>query len=580
MDIKKIVRKILSEQEGEENVPNPALQLTRAQRELFTRLIKKWRETFPEMTVEDALTIFNKYREAIPQINDESIPAVKGFLYRGGGKYTLNDLRDGSKVDIKDLLMFLLEFKKFRIQIGSDKADVDVEKERVDNIFSERLPGKGVGSITQNKIEESKKMWEGSNNLIVNEGDLRVYSVNTREEAKRYGYYYQEKLRELVTHNVVNQVGPIADIYKSDSWPRERYDVSPWCVFSRGDDQKVMFKDPNTGREKMIINPVGNMYTSYRDSNFFYLIIDESKDLTGPGGEYYIGTIMARNDGTFKVASMYNGEYFISRQDLLKIYPKLDGHLDDLTYRQFDRQRELDDNVPPSILEIINEIDGSPNAFWMQGPDEKRAYIDAGGQLKNPKSWETMTNDLRDQYINSIQIHDARQKIGSEEFMRSIIKSGSSWKNKLDRRMKQIGTSGIGYLADDFMKANYGPDFFGKKNPNIRIYKNRHTKKYGIYDIDGGDWLSRDGITYDAEFTIRPLSANDDIFDDENDKIYNVNEFTSTNGAHFYTLSDMDDNDFKVYILSERKYNELREKLNNDGEPDLENDTDIGEQQL
>lgn len=583
MDIKKLVRKILLEQPEGENVPNPVQQLTRAQRELMARMSAKWKETIPELTDEDAVKIFLEYRKALPLIKDETQPPVKSFLYRGNGAYTINDLRDGSKVNIKDLLLFLLEFSKFRIKIGDSGEKVDNEKKRIDNIFNEKVPGKGAGAITPNKIEESKKMWENPN-AVVNEGDLRVYPVTSREEAKRFGYYYQEKLRELVTHNYVNKVGKISDIYKpqndSSNWPRERYDVSPWCVFSRGDDQKVMYKDPETGREKMIVNPVGNMYTSYRDSNFFYVIIDESKNLLGPGGEYYIGTIMARKDGTFKVASMYNGEYYITRQDLLKIYPKLEGHLDELIYVPFDRTKELDDNVPPSILEIINEREGSPNAFWMQGPDEKRAYIDAGGQLKNPKSWETMANDLRDQYINSIQIHDARQKIGSEEFMKAIMKSGISFKNKLDRRMKQIGTSGIGYLADEFMKTNYGPDYFGKKNSNIRIYKNKQTKKFGIYDVDNGDWVTKDGITYEPEFTRHPLSASQDIFDDENDKIYNVDEFTSPS-AVFYTLKDMDEPGFNVYILSGRKYNELREKLDGQGiQNDLETDTDIGEQQI
>jgi hypothetical protein len=580
MDIRKIVRRILSEQPEGENVPNPVQQLSNAQRELLARWSVRWKETLPELTDENVVKIFLQYRKALPLIKDESQPPVKSFIYRGNGMYTINDLRDGNKVNIKDLLWFLLEFSDFRIKIGDGGEKVNEEKVRLDNIFNERVQGKGVGAITPSKIEESKKMWDGNSNIVVDEGDLRVYPVTSREEAKRFGYYYQEKLKELVTHNVVNKVGRITDIYKPDSFPRERYDVSPWCVFSRGEDQKVMFVDPETGKTRMIINSVGNMYTSYRDSNFFYVIIDESKNLFGPGGEYYIGTIMSRNDGTFKVASMYNGEYYITRQELLRIYPKLEGHFDELTYRPFDREKELDDKTPPSILEIINEREGSPNAFWMQGPDEKRAYIDAGGQLKNPKSWETMANDLREQYINSIQIHDARQKIGSEEFMKAIMKSGISFKNKLDRRMKQIGTSGIGYLADEFMKTNYGPDYFGKKNPNIRIYKNKQTKKFGIYDVDNGDWVTKDGITYEPEFTRHPLSASRDIFDDENDKIYNVDEFTSP-GAVFYTLKDMDEPGFNVYILSGRKYNELREKLDGEGaQTDLETDADIGEQQL
>jgi hypothetical protein len=569
MDIRQLVRKILSEQNDENQQP----QLTRAQRDLFQRLSNKWKETLPQLTDDDAFKIFLEYRKVIPQIKDESQQAVKSFLYRGLGKYTINDLRDGNKVNIKDLMMFLLEFSNFRMKLDGGE-NVDAEKQRLDAIFNETIQGRGKGAITPNKIEESKKMWEGNKNLVINEGDFRVYAVNTREEAKRFGYYYQEKLKELVMHNVDEKVGPIRDMYKPANeynYPTERYSVSPWCVFSRGEDQKVQYKD------RMIINPVGNMYTSYRDNYYFFLAIDESKNLLGPGGEYYISTIMAKRDGGFKIASMYNGEYNLSRQDLLRIYPKLEGHLDELTYKEFDRQFETDDNTPPSILEIINEHEGSPNAFWMQGPDEKRAYIDAGGQLKNPKSWETMTNDLREQYIDSIQLHDARQKIGSEEFMKAIIKSGSSWKNKLDRRMKMIGTSGIGYLADDFMKANYGPDFFGIKNPNIRIYKNKRTKLYGIYDVGEGDWLTKDGITYEPEFRLTPLD--EDIVDDETDKMYLVNMF-SHNSAKFYSLSDMDDSDFKVYILSERKFNELKEKLNQQAAPDFETDADISEEDI
>lgn len=570
MDIKKIVRRILSEQPADENVPNPVPQLTRAQRELLARLTAKWRETIPEITDEDAMTIFNIYRESLPQIKDETQQAVRGFILRGNGKYTVNDLKDGSKVNIKDLLLFLKEFKKFDIKFGDGEEKVDSEKKRLDDIFNTQ----GM-SITPYKIEESKKMWEGENNLIINEGPVRVYSVNTREEAQRYGYYYQEKLKELIINNIETKRGEVSDIYNRNLNSMTRYSATPWCVFSRGDGQKVMYGD------RLIINPISNMYTSYRTNSFFYLVIDESKDLFGPGGEYYISTIMKRSDGGFKIASMYNGEYNISREELIKIYPQLNGHLDEFTFRPFDRTVEVNDNVPLTILEIINEIEGSPNAFWMQGPDEKSAFINAGGQLKNPKSWETMSNELREQYINSIQLHDARQKIGSEEFMKAIIKSGTKWKTTLNRRMITIGTSGIGYLADDFMKANYGPDFFGKKNNNIRIYKNKHTKKYGIYDIEGGDWITKDGITYEAEFTMRPLSGDHDIFDDENDKIYMVSEFTAPNGPAFYTLKDMDEAGYNVYILSQRKYNELKEKVRNQGnETDIESDADIGEQQL
>lgn len=568
MDIKKLIRKFLLEQE----VPNLEPQLTRAQRELFTRLANKWRETYPEMTDEFAMAVFKAYRESLPLIKDETQPEVRSFILRGNGKYTINDLRDGNKVNIKDLLTFLKEFKKFQEEIGGGKNDRDAEEEQLKQIFSENK-----AKPTEKKIEASKAMWEGNDNLVINEGDFRVYSVNTREEAIRMGYYYQEKLRELVSHNVNNNKQPTTTY---------RHSVSPWCVVSRGDDQSIN----ENGR--MIINSVSNMYPTYRErsyggSYFFYFVIDESKDLFGPQGNYYISTIMAVDGGGYLIASMYNGERNATSDELYNIYPQLRGNLGELVFKPFDRKKEVGDNVPKSILEIINEQEGSPNAFWMQGPDEKTAFINAGGQLKNPKSWETMTNELREQYINSIQIHDATQKIGSEEFMRAVMKSGVSWKNKLNRRMQQIGTSGIGFLADNFMNRDYRPDFFGKKNPNVRIYRGNNTNKYGIYDIDEGSWVSKDGVEYFAEFTKNILKKPESIlFDSESNQKYVVVEFVSPS-AKFYTLSNIKDKDnWSVFILSEKKYRELREKIDaqvgdvNAPGLDNTNDIDMGEQQL
>ena len=56
-------------------------------------------------------------------------------------------------------------------------------------------------------------------------------------------------------------------------------------------------------------------------------------------------------------------------------------------------------------------------------------------------------------------------------------------------------------------------------------------------------------------------------------------EFASPN-AKFYTLSDMDDKNDIVYIISDKKYNELREKLENEEQGvNVEDDVDIAEEQ-
>jgi hypothetical protein len=585
MDIKKIIRQFLLEQPDGEvapNAANPQPQLTKQQRETYERFASKWKEQVPELTDEQMMKIFLEFRKALTLVKDETQPEVSAFLIRGNGKYNINDLRTPNKVSLQDLLDFLLELTRFRIKIGDNEGGDEaarLEKQRLNNVFNEKVDGGKKGSITPKKIEESKKMWEGQQKLVINEGDFRVYEINTQEEAERFGYYYQEKLRELVIHNIDNQVGQLIDIYRPRedyaNQPRTRYDVTPWCVFSRDDDQTVRYNN------RMIINPIRNQYSSYREGGAsFYVVIDESRNMFASGGEYYISTILARNTGIFEIASMYNGEYKRTEEELLQIYPKLQGHFDVFKFKTFDRNAETDANVPLNITDIINENEGSPNAFWMQTIDNKRAFIEANGFLRKVKSWGTMSNDLRKEYIDLIHDHDVTQKISNEEFMKAIFNSGAALKKRLDDRLKAIGFTGIGYLTDNFMRADYRPNFYGKKNNAIRIYKNIKTNKHGIYDTNEGAWINRDGIEYDAEFTKNVLPYPDgDLEDFTNDKMYTVIEFVSSK-TKFYALNDMDDKGEIVYIMSETKYRELSEKLKNEEEnANVEDDADIAEEQ-
>jgi hypothetical protein len=164
--------------------------------------------------------------------------------------------------------------------------------------------------------------------------------------------------------------------------------------------------------------------------------------------------------------------------------------------------------------------------------------------------------------------------------MKAIFNSGAALKKRLDDRLKAIGFTGIGYLTDNFMRADYRPNFYGKKNNAIRIYKNIKTNKHGIYDTNEGAWINRDGIEYDAEFTKNVLPYPDGILSDiTNKKKYVVVEYTSSS-AKFYSLNDTKDKNDIVYIMSEAKYRELREKLGNEEQgANVEDDVDIAEEQ-
>jgi hypothetical protein len=118
-------------------------------------------------------------------------PGVVSFLARYDGipqgtkKYELKDLRDIFKFEIKHLVEFLTEFGNFSIDLG----DVDNEENpesRLKRIFKEKAEQK-----TDEKVEESKKMWTDENTATVNENGFRVYEIKNQDQAVRMGYYYQ-----------------------------------------------------------------------------------------------------------------------------------------------------------------------------------------------------------------------------------------------------------------------------------------------------------------------------------------------------------------------------------------------------
>jgi len=154
MDIKKIVRKILLEQPDGEVAPNPQPQLTKQQRETYERFASKWKQENPQLRDDDAMKIFLEFRKALSLVKNETQPEVSAFLIRGNGKYTINDLRTPNKVSLQDLLDFLLELTKFRIKIGDNEgADeaTKLEKQRLNNIFNEKVGTGKKGSITPKK---------------------------------------------------------------------------------------------------------------------------------------------------------------------------------------------------------------------------------------------------------------------------------------------------------------------------------------------------------------------------------------------------------------------------------------------
>lgn len=554
MGIKNKIKNLLIEQAEEP-------KLTRGQIEQLTTLKRKWVNVYPEMTDEQAKIIYLKARDVVSKINiNNPQTAVGNFLRRNDGKfghplYTLEDLRSIIKIDLISLIEFLHEFDlHFENPIGGSNNGED-QTEKFNRIF--KVNGYG---ITKEKIEASKSMWEGDTYKVIDEGDFRVYEIPSMQVAQKFGYYYQELLRQKIMYNIENGLTP-------------KYG-NPWCIEARGVEQKI------THNGVTIISGGANMYTTYRERSRYYFVIDESKDLFNDPTQFknhYIGVILVSKD-SYQEAGMYNGQISASWEELIKIWPKIKDHRDKLIFRPFDEKFEMAGSET-TLNDLINENENSEYEFARQKKSDKRSFIIQGRPLRKPKSWLSLTEDLRQEYINLFDKDNLSEKCGSFDFYHTILKSSSKWFVRLDNVLKSKGiTNGINAIVDNLMSTEFIKAFTGRKNQNIRIYISKLSKKYGIFDSTTGEFLKKDGIDYSPTFV---RGKREDIDDLDHDAFYWSFEFTGDNGTKFYTIHDDDavgDDRFKCFILSEKKWNEIRDKfLEDTSQEDLPNTSDLGE---
>lgn len=447
---------------------------------LFFKLMSEWKKTYPSLTDEQGEMLFNRHEEVRKQINPTN-PSVLSFLSRYDGqfgtkKYELQDLPDISKFEIKDLIEFLQEFGRLNLSLDNDESNKPEEKEEeLKKIFSEN----GVQK-TNEKIEASRQMWMDPSSALINEGDLRVYEILNQEQSIRMGYYYQS----IHLQNYILNEGKKMN--------------SPWCVTWRGRDVKEYKTDENGKRiGAPLFSHQGNMYRSYRvsEKRTFYFVIDESKPNTD---QYHLSALQIERNGTYRLTSMFNnGDNVMSWDQIVSIYPELTNHQDKIRPREMDE----DEITTLSIVDRITEIPNSPNEFSRQNPNVKEQYIDARGTLKQPKSWETLSTDLRIKYVDLMETNDAFQRFSNFEFLKTVLKT-EGFSAKLDRKLKILGIQeGVPYLVNNVMKS-FVKGRASLDNPNIRLLYNKDRQKFGLHNTTTLDWVNLNGVEYDAFYTI------------------------------------------------------------------------------
>ena len=482
---------------------------------------------------------FNSFRPNLSIDNDE----VKSFLYRFDGAHAdkpyfdPQNLKDLSKYNITQAIGLYQEYH-----------DVSQEMGRND----EEAFQTGGGLSTEAKREASKHLWESDNNVVFQDGPIKVHYIPDQKTAVKYGYYQQEIRNQILGYN----------------WNSGNI-TSHWCVTGRGS------RDSWT-----------NLWGRYRsEGKTFYFVIDESKlpqegetpnrnDMT----KYCLGALQrfpGSRTGWVLTSVLNDNDNPFTWDEILRIYPQLQGQQDTFKAVEYDPNVEL--NVDTSIIGRINENPGSPMEFAKQDPAIKKAYIDEGHPLKTAKSWETLNSYLRNLYIARTDEGNMFNSYQTTNFIDAIKKTPNFYQlleNKIkaicDRSTNMtIKNRGIGVLYQNIIKHKFEILRTSIDNDNLILAINKEDEdqtketKCGIYNMSSGEWVTYDGIMYSNDYIEMDVQLYTDI---ENGHNLIVNVYSKTHQVDhtsiFVVHPVVETNDLGLaHFLSYKRFQELSSKI-------------------
>jgi hypothetical protein len=335
-------------------------------------------------------------------------------------------------------------------------------------------------------------MWEGKENLIIDEGGLRVYRIDRQSTSMKYGYYQQMLA--------------------------QKYNGNQWCVTGRGRENQSQT----------------NLWGSYRNNRTFYFVIDDSKKPTEESQrrttefndvtKFYLCALQVvpnQREG-YMLTSMVNDKDDPTEwQKIVSIYPQLASYKDTLVPVEYNVKDELD--VDTSIFARITESQDSPYEFRRMERRIKKAYLNNGAAIKTIRSWESMDKGLKGHYIVLTNKNNYKDRFQSWEIMNDIKKN--TLLVDLDNRLKAVEVeNGVGAIFTNLMSTSFKVARESLDNSALVLFESIDTHKYGLYNSRSAKWLTINGVSYDPSYSEIEL----DIYVDDNDKSYVVETYSKS----------------------------------------------------
>lgn len=498
-------------------------------KKLFNDLLTKWRVQKPDLTPDYAETLYNRFQEIKNGLSPNKAQ-VTSFLYRFDGRHGYEKFDPDL---LKDITKYSYRQIKSLIDEYSDDELGGIDPGELNTVFDPKNL-----KATPEKIEASKQLWENGNAIVDVDG-LKVYDILNQAMAVRYGYYLEQ-----IRRGFSNEFGT----------------NSRWCVTWRGTREEG---DGGT-----------NMWSSYRtQGKTFYFVIDLNKDTKD---RYYMSALErypASRDGYILTSIKNDGDQSMSWEEVCRIYPKLTPFKDKITPRNYSE----DETEEKSIVGQINEMENNQYEFKRVDRQLKKAYINNQGVIKKAHSWAVMDDKLRALYILTTTEQQIRNKFSNFELINEIRKVGNEF-TLLDNRIKQLGhRDGVGFILTDLIKHEFRLTRESLNNPQIKIYESRQTGLFGVFSDKTATWVKLDGKVYEPMFK----QTESDVFFDEEEMGYYVEKYENRqDGLTFYSIFPSDTEKGDCYLLSQKKWEELKPRLYVDKESvprlqDFNKDTDV-----
>ncbi len=511
---------------------------------LINSLLAKWQTENQSLTYQDVESIYERFAGRIQNGIRLDKPEVLTFLNHFDGVHTKpkfprepNLLKDITKYTYAQIIFLIDEY-------GLGDGGVEqIDRFRIGNDVE---PNEEI-------IEASKELWSSDKNAVINENGFRLYGVPDQATAIKYGYYEGEMAKKI--HRL---------------FPQE-YGFNQWCV------------------TRYRIN--SNLWSSYRSRRYtFYFAIDDNRNFNVQPQEgeeveapkfnyakYYLSAIIVldASASNFKIADLQNNnEYDISWEKLIQIFPALDGKRELFKWKEYNEDEELVN--PSDIRNKINEDRNSPWWFARMTKANKAAYIQNQGTLREPDSWLSMDEDLRKLYIDTSTRNNILDKFKSRAFLRTILSIPAN-KKSLERRLGILGfENGLNVIVDNIIRNDFEPYRTSMDNPNLVIYESRGDGKYAIYNTLTLSPLVKDGVDYDAFYSLIKTLA----YTDKNGTLYYIEVFSKTNqvdNESFYSIMIPSVDIAKCHILTAKQWENVDGKVLQKADDTIQDDDFQGE---